>query len=209
MEQSERIRTLFYRENGKPRAIMNLTIVVINVAIWCVMELLGITLSGNYIASHGGMYAKAVLERGEWYRLFTAMFIHFGADHLANNMIILAATGDKLEDAVGKWKYLIIYLGAGILGNLLSLYEMVTVGNNAVGAGASGAIFGVIGALVWIAFRNQGKFEDLTTKGLLLMIALCLYYGITSTGVDNWAHIGGAIGGFFLCVIFYRKPKMT
>ena len=68
------------------------------------------------------------------------------------------------------------------------------------------AIPGDISAAACIAaIRNKGKFQGLTLKGLVLMTALCMYYGITSAGVDNWAHAGGAAGGFFLCVLLYRK----
>ena len=193
-----------YQEQQSKRAVVNIALVVINTAVWCILELLGDTLDGAYIAEHGGMYPESVIN-GEWYRLFTAMFLHFGAEHLANNMILLGAAGGKLETAVGSVRYLIIYIGAGLAGNILSLYVMMQTGDHAVCAGASGAVFGIIGALVWAAIRNRGKFEGLTTRGLLLMTALCLYYGITTAGVDNWAHAGGIFGGFFLCILLYRK----
>ncbi len=179
--------------------VVNISFVVINVVVWMMMELLGDTLDGAYIANYGGIYPK-LMEAGEWYRLFTAMFVHFGAEHLANNMILLAAAGGKLEAAVGHVQYFVIYIGSGLAGNIVSYYIMMHTGDYAVCAGASGAVFGMIGALVWASIRNKGKLEGLTTKGLLMMIALCLYYGITTAGVDNWAHIGGAVGGFVLCL---------
>lgn len=203
MEYSNRNEILCQEQKPK-RAVINIALVVVNVAVWCIMELLGDTLDGTYIAEYGGMYPDFVIN-GEWYRLFTAMFLHFGAEHLANNMILLAAAGGKLEAAVGSLRYLIIYIGSGLAGNILSLYVMMRTGDYAVCAGASGAVFGIIGGLAWAAIRNKGKFEGLTTKGLLLMIALCLYYGITTAGVDNWAHVGGVFGGFFLCILLYRK----
>lgn len=198
---------LLYQENGQKRPIVTISLAGLNVLIWCVLELFGDTLDAVYIANYGGLYPELVINYGEWYRLFTAMFLHFGAQHLANNMILLAAAGSKLEGAVGSIKYLFIYLGAGLAGNLLSLSMMMKTGEYAVCAGASGAVFGIIGALVWAAIRNKGKFDGLTTKGLLLMIALCMYYGITTTGIDNWAHLGGATGGFLLCILFYRNPQ--
>lgn len=203
LEYSDGNETL-YQERQTKRAVVNIVFVVLNVVIWCILELFGDTLDGAYIANYGGMYPISVIN-GEWYRLFTAMFVHFGAEHLANNMILLAAAGGKLETAIGSFRYLIIYIGAGLSGNILSLYLMMRTGNYAVCAGASGAVFGIIGALAWAAIRNKGKFEGLTTKGLLLMIVLCLYYGITTAGVDNAAHAGGVLGGFFLCILLYRK----
>lgn len=200
---------IIYQENGAKRAVINTLIVVINVLIWCILEIFGDTLDGLYILRYGGMYPDLLLEQSQWYRLFTAMFLHFGAQHLANNMILLAAAGGILERSVGSIRYLIIYLGSGLFGNLLSFYMMVQTNDYAISAGASGAVFGMIGALVWSAIRNKGKIEGITTKGLLFMIILCLYYGITSSGIDNWAHAGGAISGFFLCILLYRKRKYT
>lgn len=193
-----------YQEKHSKRPVINISLVAINVAVWCILELMGNTLDGSYIAKYGGIYPKLIMD-GEWYRLFTAMFLHFGADHLANNMILLAAAGGRLEVVIGPFRYLIIYIGAGLAGNILSLNVMLHTGDYAVCAGASGAVFGIIGALAWAALRNKGKFEGLTSKGLLVMIALCMYYGITTAGVDNWAHAGGVIGGFFLCMLLYRK----
>jgi rhomboid protease GluP len=81
-------------------------------------------------------------------------------------------------------------------------------GDYAVSAGASGAVFAVIGGLLWIVIRHRGHYETLTTRGLLFMIALCLYYGISTAGIDNWSHLGGLASGFVLCVILYgTKPK--
>ena len=188
------------------RPIVNIILVVMNVAVWCVLEIIGDTQDAGLILKYGGMYPDLLLA-GEWYRLFTAMFLHFGAEHLANNMILLAAAGGKLEAAAGSFRYLMIYLGSGVAGNLLSFYIRLQTGDYAVSAGASGAVFGMIGALVWVAVRNKGKFEGLTTKGLLFMIALCMYYGVTTAGIDNWAHAGGAAGGLLLCILLYRKSR--
>ncbi len=186
--------------------VVNIILVILNVAVWCIMELFGDTLNASYIAAYGGLYPD-IIYNGEWYRLFTSMFLHFGAEHLANNMILLAAAGGKLENAAGPVRYLLIYIGSGLTGNIISLYRMIQTGSYTVSAGASGAVFGIIGALVWAAICNKGSFEGLTVKGLLIMIALCMYYGITTAGVNNWAHAGGAAGGFFLCVLLYRKPQ--
>jgi rhomboid protease GluP len=84
---------------------------------------------------------------------------------------------------------------------------MIRTGDYAVAAGASGAIFGIIGGLFWIVIRHKGNYEDLTWKGMIFMIALSLYYGIASGEVDNWGHIGGLLMGFLLCMILYRKQR--
>lgn len=184
---------------------MNIAMVMLNILVFSVLSFFGNMESGHFVAEHGGMFPLYVTRDGEWWRILTSMFLHFGVLHLSNNMVILFFTGDKLELAVGRWKYLVIYLGSGICGGLLSLAIMMQQQDYAVSAGASGAIFGVIGALLWIVIRNRGRLETLTTRGMILMIVLSLYFGFTSTGVDNWCHIGGLIGGFLLSVLLYRR----
>jgi membrane associated rhomboid family serine protease len=78
-----------------------------------------------------------------------------------------------------------------------------------VSAGASGAIFGIVGALLYVVVRNHGRVGEISTRGLVLMAGLSLYYGFTAQGVDNAAHIGGLVSGFLLAVLTYwkRKPK--
>ena len=183
----------------------NAAIVLINVVVFLVLSTLGDTESAAFMEQHGAVFPPDVFGQGEWWRLFTAMFLHFGLAHLANNMIVLFWTGDRLERLVGKWRYLIIYFGAGLCGNLLSLLGTQSKGTLTVSAGASGAIFGVFGALLWVVIANRGRVEELNISGIVIMIALSLYYGFTSTGVDNWCHVGGLIGGFLLSLLLYRR----
>ena len=83
------------------------------------------------------------------------------------------------------------------------------VGDWSVGAGASGAIFGVVGGLIYVVAVNKGRLEDLSTRQLVIMAAFSLYLGFTSTGVDNTAHVAGLVIGIILAAILYRKPKRT
>ena len=90
----------------------------------------------------------------------------------------------------------------------MSCFQMVQSGDYAVSAGASGAIFGIVGALCWIVIVHKGRYQSLTGKGMLMMLALCLYYGLTTGNVDNWGHIGGLVMGFVMGILFYgRGPK--
>jgi rhomboid protease GluP len=158
---------------------------------------------------HGASFAPLIVQGKEYYRLVTCMFLHFGAEHLFYNMLVLIFLGDVLEKEVGKIRYLLIYLLGGVAGNLLSLFVEVHTGDYAVSAGASGAIFAVIGALVWIVIRNKGRLEEYSGKRLLLMAGLSVAEGLTTSGVDNWAHIGGMAAGFVLSVLLYRKRSDT
>lgn len=186
-----------------PLRWMNLLIIGVNVAVYVLMEVLGSTENIDYMLQWGGAYTPLILD-GEWYRLITSMFLHFGIYHLLNNMVLLLFMGDMLETHVGKIKYLLIYFGGGILGNLCSLFWDIHTGSMAVSAGASGAVFAVIGAVFVLVLKSRGRLGDFTAPRMLVMIVLTIYYGFQSTGVDNAAHVGGVIGGVLLAALLYH-----
>lgn len=164
-------------------------------------------MDAMYIVANGGVFPPYVVERGEWWRILMAMFIHFDANHLLNNMIMLCCIGSILEKAMGHFKYAVVYLLSGIGGGLLSLFMMLQKDSLIVSAGASGAIFGLIGGLLWVVLIHKGRYSGLTGRGMILMAALSLYYGFATTGVDNWAHIGGMITGFVVTIFLYRRNR--
>ena len=188
---------------------MNITVglIIINVLVFLVLEIIGQTESAVFMMEHGAMYPPYIQENGEYWRLFTAMFLHFGLEHLLHNMVMLGAAGQILERAVGKIKFIVIYLIAGLGGSALSYIQMLRKGEDAVSAGASGAVFGIIGALAWVVIVHKGSYETLTGKGMLVMIALCLYYGISTGNVDNWGHIGGLVMGFLMGIVCVRRSS--
>ena len=172
-------------------------------------EILGSSHDTEMMMRMGASYAPLIIEEGEYYRLFTCMFLHFGIDHLFNNMLLLFFLGEILEGVIGKWRYLTIYMVGGIAANILSLWVELRMSMDMmpVSAGASGAIFAMIGAVVYLLIINEGRLEGLTIERLLIMIGLSLWQGFTSTNVDNVAHIGGLIAGFILAIIIYRKQR--
>lgn len=179
-------------------------LIVVNVAVFIFLSFGGMTEDAYYMLRNGAMYLP-LLQQGEYYRMFTSIFLHFGFSHLVNNMLMLGVMGWQLELVIGRIKFLIIYFAAGLGGNVLSALAELRTGDYAVSAGASGAIFGIIGALLYIAVRNHGQIGNVSGQGILIMVALTLYYGFTSSGVDNFAHIGGLAAGFVLAVLLYRK----
>lgn len=132
---------------------------------------------------------------GRWYEIITSLFMHFGISHLLNNMVLLLYVGCELEDRIGSLRYFILYLLAGICGNFASLWYYHSIGEAVVSAGASGAIFGVIGALFVVLLKQGKNSQNLTPKRLLFLAGITIYYGMTTIGVDNAAHIGGFLGG--------------
>ena len=137
----------------RSREKCNLLMVMTNIIVFVILEWMGSTTDTMFMLHHGAMYEPLVVERGEYYRLFTCMFLHFGVQHLLYNMLLLIFVGDMLEKAVGKMRYLMIYLGGGILGNLLSMGVAMNTGSYAVSVGASGAIFAVADA-VWLILQH-------------------------------------------------------
>lgn len=186
---------------------MNITIslIIINVIIYLILEFMGQTESAEFMMQYGAVYPPYITEKGEYWRFFSATLMHFGFQHLLNNMVMLGAAGQILERALGKIKYLILYFAAGIGGCVLSYLEMMHSGEYAVAAGASGSIYGIIGALAWILILHKGRYETLSGKGMIMMLILGLYYGVSTGDVDNWGHIGGFVVGFLISIIFYRR----
>ncbi len=188
------------------KAYVNMGLIALNVVYFFYLEVAGSTSNTGFMVSHGAMYAPLVLENGEYYRLFTSIFMHFGINHIMNNMLILFILGDNLERALGHIKYLIFYILCGVGANVVSMAVNISEYRNVVSAGASGAIFGVIGGLLYAVALNRGQLEDLSTRQLVIVIVSSLYFGFTSTGVDNTAHIAGLVLGILFGILLYRRP---
>ena len=191
-------------EQTKKWLNVNVLLMGVNILVWLFLCMKGDTRNAQFMFIHGAMYPTDVLN-GEWYHLFSAMFLHFGAEHLISNMFMQYFLGDMLLRALCQWKFAVIYLFAGIGGNITSLIMMIWTGDYAVAAGASGAIYGIIGALLWVVLRNGGRFESISVPRMLLATVLYISYGFTTEGVDAWAHLGGAVAGFLAAIILYRK----
>ena len=190
----------------RSRQPVNLIIAVANILVFLVLSFLGDTENAAFMAAHGAS-VTAYVEQREYYRLFTCMFLHFGLEHLFYNMLVLIFLGDALEEAVGKVRYLVIYLGGGLIGNVVSVLIEIQKGESIVSAGASGAIFSVIGALVFIVLKNHGNLGIYSGKRLVLMAVLSILQSMTATGVDNSAHIGGFAAGFVLAFLLGAAKK--
>lgn len=191
------------------RAPVTLILVIINVVIFIIMEMAGDTTNVYYMYEHGAMYMPAIIRDGEYYRLFTAMFLHFGVEHLAGNMMALIFIGDNVEKALGKVKYVLLYILTGIFASMSSVFVNVLTDCYAVAAGASGAVFGVIGALVHIKWVDKGRFGGFDRRRLIFAVVYMLFTGFTSSGVDNAAHVGGLAAGLILGIIFCNSSAIT
>ncbi len=142
---------------------------------------------------------------GQWWRLWTSNFVHIGLVHLVCNLLALWQVGDLVERLVGNAGFLLLYTLSGILGSLASFYWNPLL----LSAGASGAIFGVYGALLACLFQNPGVFPRsiLTrlTRSTALFVGYNILYGLRATGINLVAHLGGLAGGL-LCGLILARP---
>lgn len=186
---------------------VTVALILINVLVFIAVELTGTSQNAWHVLDYGAAYTPYIVQNGEVYRLFTSMFLHFGIEHLVNNMLVLFVLGSRLEQVIGKLRFLFIYLAGGMAGNIFSLILELRNQDFSVSAGASGAVFAVMGAMIYVVIRNKGWLGDLSMRQILVMAAFSLYFGFTSSGVDNAAHIGGMIAGFVLAVLIWHPRK--
>lgn len=142
---------------------------------------------------------------GEYYRLITSVFTHYNAFHFLFNMYALYIVGPQIENFFGRIKYLIIYLGSGIIASLMSL----TFLNGAGSLGASGAIFGLFGSLLYFGYHYRLYLGSILKSQLIPLILLNLMIGFIIPGIDNAAHIGGLVGGITLSMAIGVKYKSS
>ena len=147
-------------------------------------------LLGNSLTLLGANYGQLVKD-GQIWRIITCVFLHAGIFHLACNMYALYVVGPRVEDFFGKTKYLLIYLISGISGSLLS----IGLNDNVVSVGASGAIFGLFGALLYFGYSYRGYIGAMVKSQILPVVFLNLMLSFMIPGIDMWGHIGGLIGG--------------
>lgn len=145
------------------------------------------------------------IVHGEYYRLITGIFLHNGIIHLVFNMYSLYVIGTQLESFLGKTKYLTVYLLSGLAGSVLSIFF-----SNSFSVGASGAIFGLLGSLLYFGYHYRVYLDSVIKSQIIPLIVFNLMLGFTLRGIDNWGHIGGLIGGVFSTMavgIKYKSEK--
>ena len=161
------------------RPIITYFFLAIQTIVFLAMEF----IPSNNIAASMGMYGPFVVYMNEWWRFITPIFIHFGLMHFAMNSLILYFMGEQIETLYGHWRFFIIYLFSGIMGNAASFaFNQAGV----LSGGASTSLFGLFGALF-----------------------MSFVFGLMDTSVDIWGHVGGIIGGLLLGNCLGLPKKMT
>lgn len=198
-EYQELLKIKAFQEHlhsSAPGLIVTKILIAINILVYIYVSTKGNNFSSPsslLLLEMGANNGEKVFS-GEWWRLFNSMFLHGGLTHIAFNMYALWAIGSIVEKLFGSFGYFIIYMVSGIMGNILSLYNHSAF---SVGVGASGAVFGIFGALVAFAyFKNIPKqIAGGILKNAGLMILINGAIGLSIPQIDNSAHIGGCLGG--------------
>jgi rhomboid protease GluP len=180
-------------------------LIAVNVIVFVIEEFAGGSENTEVAVSFGALYAPYVLA-GEWWRLVSAMFVHFGMEHLVMNMISLAAIGRYAEEFFGPVRYLILYMLSGIGGNVLTLVSDLHSGAYAVSAGASGAICGLMAVFILFALL-PGLRRAFPMRRVLFAIFLILAPGLTDHTISMTAHLGGLITGILTTGVLYLTMR--
>lgn len=186
---------------------ISITLVSINCIVFILCQFLGGRL---YAEGHLGI--RGVIENREYGRFVWSMFLHGDLEHLFNNMILLLFMGSMLEKVIGHVPYVVLYFASGIGGGVLSLVGKIVHNDFAGSIGASGAVFGLDGLLLAMVLLLRYKVSEITPLRVGLMIGLSLYSGYAGSNIDNLAHVGGLMVGWFVgivicAIIRYKDSK--
>lgn len=196
-----KLRDAWKKINSLP--FVSIVLVAVNAVVFIICQ-----LPGQELYNKGCSGIWDVLLNREYGRLLWCTFLHSDVEHLFNNMILLLFMGSMLEQNIGHLPYGIIYFLSGIGSSAISLCVKWINNDWSVSLGASGAIFGLDGLLLAMVLILKGRLENIIIGRVMLMIALSLYSGFTSSLIDNAAHVGGLLIGFCLGIIVCTVIKV-
>jgi len=200
-------------ENLRPVAkhrypIISIALILINALILGLMYLEGYTDENISVpVRFGAIVSHFVIQNGEWYRLFTAMFLHFGVAHFFSNAVGILIFGTRLERYLGRRIFCAVYIFSGLLGSVFSLVHLHFAQPFVVSAGASGAVYGIVGAIFIYTRISKRSIELLNSYVMLIYIGLGFVVGFSIPNIDNFAHLGGLVGGMLIGGIYAVATK--
>jgi rhomboid protease GluP len=184
------------------KPIITYVLITINILVY----ILTAYLSRNIVDSNInvlillGAKVNSLIANGQYYRLVTAMFLHGGIVHVSLNMYALYSIGPLVENVYGKGKYIVIYFLSGILSSLASFMF-----SNSISIGASGAIFGLLGAALIFAIKMKNRIGRGFINNIITVIGINLVIGLSIPNIDNFAHLGGLLGGIVISYVVFRN----
>lgn len=172
---------------------------VVNLIVFVLMTLAGGSTEQRVLIAFGAK-VNALIQEGEVWRLITSMFIHIGVMHLFFNLYALRALGSLAEEILGHRKFFLVYFSAGLGGSIASFLF-----SPALSAGASGAIFGLLGALLFYSYKRPNLWKSGLGMNLVIVILVNIAFGFIVPGIDNFAHLGGLLMGTMTSVLLTRS----
>lgn len=193
----------YRRHFTKQRTYATLVFLAIQVVIYLLMTFSGGSTSVINLIFYGAKFNPAILA-GQYWRFITPIFIHIGFTHILLNSITLYYLGSQLELLYGSWRFILIYLFGGLMGNIMSFAF-----SDAISAGASTSLFGLFAATIVLGrlYPHNYALKSMA-QGFTILIILNFIVGLTSPGIDNWGHFGGAVGGA-LAAVFVPVPRLA
>ena len=183
---------------------VTLGIILINFVVFLLMYLFGKDSHDvQTLVKFGALY-KPFVKNGEFFRLITCAFVHIGVVHLLVNSYSLFIIGSQMESFLGKFKYLFVYIISALCGSLMSI-----VFHETVSAGASGAIFGLLGSMLYFGYNYRVFLGNVLKSQIIPLIVLNLVVGFFIPGVDVAAHVGGLLGGIIATQAVGLKHKTS
>lgn len=183
--------------------VVTYSLIIINVLLFLITNIVGNSMSVKTLVDFGALYTPLV-KAGEYYRLITCSFLHIDIFHLFFNMYALYIVGSQLESFYGKSKFIIIYFFSALMGSLFSCLF-----TDAVSVGASGAIFGLFGALIYFGNHYKVYLGNVIHSQIIPLLLFNFALGFILSGIDISAHIGGLIGGYLISMALGVKYKST
>ncbi len=188
----------------KQRPILTYILIAINILVWLLINAVSLFSADSYdslLVTYGAKINALILQ-GEFWRFITPIFLHAGLLHLGANSYSLFYLGTQTELFFGPKRFTVIYLFSGLMGSIASFAFSASPS-----VGASGAIFGLMGAMLYIIYRRPALLQTSLGINLVTIIGINLALGFTNVGIDNYAHIGGLIGGFLITGTFYNANQ--
>lgn len=189
---------LYYYSMYRP--VVTVVLIAINIIVFLMETLAGGSTNTEIAMKFGAQYNPYV-SRGQWWRLLTSMFMHFGIMHLVCNMYSLYSLGSSAEYMLGGARYLILYLLSGLCGNLSTWFVESRTHRYTVSAGASGAIFVLMGFYLILAILPQYR-DYVSGTNIIINLVINLFIGFTDKHIDMKAHLGGLVGGMIITLVF-------
>ncbi len=193
-----------YEEVFKPKPIIITKIIIL---LCIAMYIVSLFIEDDFTTALLilGANNRSLVLAGGYHRLIVSSFLHGSLLHLLVNMYSLWIIGSQVETYIGKWKFLVIYLLSALMGSLFS----IVIYENSLSIGASGAIFGLMGSLLYFGYHYRLYLSNTLTSQIIPIIILNLILGFTISGIDNAAHIGGLIGGYLATMLVGLKYKSS